>query len=41
MSQAYRLAERAEADVEAIADFIADDNICLFLRPFEVRGEAN
>ena len=27
MSQAYRLTERAEADVEAIADFIAADNI--------------
>ena len=27
MSQAYRLSERAEADVEAIADFIAADNI--------------
>lgn len=27
MSQAYRLTERAEADVEAIADFIAADSI--------------
>jgi plasmid stabilization system protein ParE len=27
VSQAYRLTERAEADVEAIADFIAADNI--------------
>lgn len=27
MSKAYRLSERAEADVEAIADFIADDSI--------------
>jgi plasmid stabilization system protein ParE len=27
MSQAYRLTERAEADVEAIADFIAADCI--------------
>ena len=27
MSQAYRLTERAEADIEAIADFIAADSI--------------
>ncbi|MBY0495045.1 MAG: type II toxin-antitoxin system RelE/ParE family toxin [Cyanobacteria bacterium] len=27
MSQTYRLTERAEADVEAITDFIAADNI--------------
>lgn len=27
MSQAYRLTERAEADVEAIADFIAADSM--------------
>ena len=27
MSQAYRLTKRAEADIEAIADFIAADNI--------------
>ena len=27
MSQAYRLTERAEADVEALADFIAADSI--------------
>ena len=27
MSQAYRLTERAEADVEAIADFIAGDSV--------------
>jgi plasmid stabilization system protein ParE len=27
VSHAYRLTERAEADVEAIADFIADDSI--------------
>ena len=27
MSQAYRLTEQAEADIEAIADFIAADNI--------------
>lgn len=27
MSQTYRLTERAEADVEAIADFIAADSI--------------
>jgi toxin ParE1/3/4 len=27
VSQAYRLTERAEADVEAIADFIAADSI--------------
>jgi toxin ParE1/3/4 len=27
VSQAYRLTERAEADVEAIADFIATDSI--------------
>lgn len=27
MSQAYRLTERAEAEVEAIADFIASDSI--------------
>ena len=27
MSQAYRLAERAEPDVEAITDFIAADSI--------------
>ena len=27
MSQAYRLTERAKADVEAIADFIAADSI--------------
>lgn len=27
MSQSYRLTERAEADVEAIADFIAADSI--------------
>jgi plasmid stabilization system protein ParE len=27
VSQAYRLTERAEADVQAIADFIAADSI--------------
>ena len=27
MSRAYRLTERAEADVEAIADFIAGDSV--------------
>lgn len=27
MSKAYRLTERAEADVEAIADFIAGDSV--------------
>ena len=27
MSRAYRLTKRAEADVEAIADFIADDSV--------------
>lgn len=27
MSQAYRLTERAEADIEAIADFIAADSV--------------
>jgi plasmid stabilization system protein ParE len=27
VSQAYRLTERAEADVEAIADFIAGDSV--------------
>ncbi|HJU44255.1 MAG TPA: type II toxin-antitoxin system RelE/ParE family toxin [Vicinamibacterales bacterium] len=27
MSRAYRLTDRAEADVEAIADFIAGDSV--------------
>lgn len=27
VSKTYRLTERAEADVEAIADFIADDSV--------------
>lgn len=27
MTQAYRLTERAEADIDAITDFIAADNI--------------
>jgi plasmid stabilization system protein ParE len=27
VSRTYRLTERAEADVEAIADFIADDSV--------------
>lgn len=29
----YRLTERAEADVEAIADFIVDDRVDAAMRP--------
>lgn len=40
MSQAYRLTERAKADVEAIADFIAADSIDAALKVVHALEEA-